>query len=139
MSSISPNLYRRLTFLIGLFPPAYRSGSTALYPLFRWLLVLALLGGLCSSMTSTMSSSLSTRSTRSTRSTMTGCGCGGGLLSTMIGSRLDSLLGGGGLRERLDSIISERERDERLGERALDRVITSSPTISPPPPILEQV
>ena len=45
-----------LTFLMGLPPPPNSAGSTVLYPPLSRLL-LCLLGGLCSSMTSTISSS----------------------------------------------------------------------------------
>jgi hypothetical protein len=50
--------YRLLTFLMGRSPPPNSAGSTVLKPLVRLLsLLLGLLTGLCSSMTSTMSSS----------------------------------------------------------------------------------
>ena len=91
--------YRRLTFLIGLWPPPKASGSTVLYPLGFLLLSLGG-GGLCSSITSTRSSStgLLVSSIMTLSSTLLSL-LGG--VSLLDGERVLSLLGG----ERVLSLV----------------------------------
>lgn len=123
--------YLLLTFLKGLLPPPNASGSTVRYPLCLRLPP-DRLGGLCSSITSTISSSRST---------------GGRLVSSsMTVSLLTSLsLRGGLLRGGLRCLVSTSLRDRlletvRRGDRDRRRTTTSSSTgAEAPPPMLKHV
>jgi hypothetical protein len=123
--------YLLLTFLKGLLPPPNASGSTGRYPLCLRLPP-DRLGGLCSSITSTISSSRSTGallvSSNTTVSLLTSLSLRGGLLR-------------GGLR-CLVSIISLTDRlleTVRRGDRDRRRTTTSSSPEAEAPPMLKAV
>ncbi len=128
--------YLLLTFLKGLLPPPNASGSTVRYPLCLRLPP-DRLGGLCSSITSTISSPCSTGgllvSSNMTVSLLTSLSLRGGLLR---GGLLR-----GGLR-CLVSIISLTDwllETVRRGDRDRRRTTTSSSPEAEAPPMLKAV